>query len=67
MLIGVSIGVGGCLVLFLSGYIGYKLNHKQVKQSQTDYELDQQLKRDEGFNNVMNYDYNIAVGKRVSK
>ena len=71
MLIGICIGLGLSLVLFLCGYIGYKLANRRVDklkvQSQTEQELDALKKREEGFKNIFDYDVNVALGKRVAK
>ena len=64
MIIGVFIGLGVSLVLFLCGYIGFKLANKTVKETKTVDELEAIRKRDEGINNVLNYDYDTALGKR---
>ena len=66
MLIGIVIGIVVMLVLFLCVYIAYKLTRpKKVLQDKD--ELESLRKRDEGIKNIMDYDYNIAMGKRVSK
>lgn len=67
MLIGILIGVAIMAMLFLCVYIGYKLQLKPKVQSQTEQELEALKKREEGFNNIFNYDQNVALGKKVSK
>ena len=67
MIYGLLLGIAIMVVLFLCVLIGYKLNHKQEKLLQTREEIERLRKRDEGISNVMDYDYNVALGKRVSK
>ena len=55
------------VVLFLCVFVGYKVGHKQEKLLQTKEEIERLRLRDEGVTNVMEYDYNVALGKRVSK
>ena len=66
MLIGIVIGISVMLVLFLCVYIAYKLTRpKKVLQDKD--ELESLRKRDEGIKNIMEYDINVAMGKKVSK
>ena len=66
MLTGIVIGISVMLVLFLCVYIGYKLTRpKKVLQDKD--ELESLRKRDEGIKNIMEYDINVAYGKKVNK
>ena len=67
MLIGLLLGIILMIVLFLCVFIGYKTGNKQEKLLQTKEEIERLRLRDEGISNVMDYDYNVALGKRVSK
>jgi len=67
MLIGIAIGIVIMAMLFLCVYIGTKLQFKPKVQIQTEQEIEALRKRDEGFSNIMDYDYNVAIGKRVNK
>ena len=67
MLIGFISGIGIMSVLFLCVYLGYKLGNKPKTLTQTEQEIEVLKKREEGFSNIMDYDYNVAIGKRVSK
>lgn len=67
MLIGIIIGVVIMAMLFLCVLTGYKLQLKPKTQLHTEQEIEVLRKRNEGFQNVMDYDYNVAIGKRVNK
>lgn len=67
MLIGIFIGVIFMVMLFLCVYIGYKLQTKHKPLEQTDEEKRTLRLRDEGFENIFNFDYDVALGKRVNK
>ena len=67
MLTGIIIGIAIMAMLFLCVSIGYKLNNKPKAQLHTEQELNALRKRNEGFTNIMDYDYNVAIGKRVNK
>lgn len=64
MLIGILIGIGICLVLFLCAFLGYKLGNKPKKETLTEEELRKQREREEGFKNIMDYDYSKALERR---
>jgi len=67
MLIGIIIGIAIMAMLFLCVYIGFKLQIKPKAELHTEQELETLRKRNEGFQNVMDYDYTVAIGKRVNK
>lgn len=67
MLIGIAIGVGLMSALFLCIFIGYKLRDKPIKVIKTQQELDELKKREQGIMNVLDYDYGVALGKRLDK
>lgn len=68
------IGAMGMLLFFIlpiGAYIlGYRHGSKTVKPKEDtiDEKLSDELKKRElGFQAIMNYDYNIALGKKVNK
>lgn len=69
MLIGIFIGISIMIAFFLCVYIGLKISIKKqdktIKSSKE--ELEELRKHDEGIKNIMNYDINVAYGKRVNK
>lgn len=67
MLIGIAIGIVVMAVFFLCVYIGYKLKDKPVIVVKTQQELDEMKKREQGVMNVLDYDYGVALGKRLDK
>lgn len=67
MLIGIAIGIVVMAVLFLCVYIGYKLKDKPVIVVKTQQELDEMKKREQGVMNVLDFDYDVAMGIRKTK
>ena len=63
MLIGILLGIAIMLVLFLCLFLGYKLGHKTkpIENKLTPLEKEELKRREEGFLNIMNYDYNKAL------
>ena len=58
-------------VLFLCLYIAYTIGHRHAKKSladkrteQEELELERQRK---GFDNIMNFDMDVALGRRGNK
>lgn len=67
MLIGIAIGIVVMAVFFLCVYIGYKLKDKPVIVVKTQQELDEMKKREQGVMNVLDFDYDVAMGIRKTK
>ena len=74
IIIGILVGIAIMLVLFLCLFLGYKLGNKSAKPitdkpvlnpistTKEELKLKDELKRkEEGFQNIMNYDYNKAI------
>lgn len=67
MVIGILIGI--CLMVSYGGvfYLGYKYSYKPKENiEENEEEEKEKLKaklRDEGFQNILNYDIDVALGK----
>ena len=70
MVSGIFIGISIMLILFLCVFIGYQIGCKHKKA----YEVEKLSKEEEeafkkhvkGMENVLNYDYDVAIGRRAN-
>ena len=63
MLIGIVIGIVFASSYFVVYNLGKKRNNLQNMEEISDIEKAKMRRLQEGFNNVMNYDINVALGK----
>ncbi|MEG0133107.1 MAG: hypothetical protein RR851_13190 [Clostridium sp.] len=63
ILIGYTVGLITCIALFLAYKIGGKVNTPKKHEESTKDEMEQ-LKRQRGMQNIMDYDIDVAIGRR---
>jgi hypothetical protein len=65
------IGAAIMAALFLSHFVAFQMGRRQKKidtvAKLTEEEEREAKKRLEGFENIMNYDYDVAIGRRANK
>lgn len=67
MLIGSAITLAFFLCLATAYYIGRRHNKTATAQQLSEQEELELQKRMKGLENVLNYDYDVAIGRRVNK
>lgn len=69
MIYGLFLGIGIMLVLFLCLVLGYYIGRRQKKtdivEKLSREEQEEAEKRMKGLENILNYDYDVAIGRRV--
>ena len=67
IIIGLACGLGLFLLLCLTAWIGYKIGRMQKPKELTIQEKEKEIIRlnNEGMQNIMNYDINKAMERRV--
>ena len=65
MITGIFIGIGIMSVLFLCAFLGYFIGNRNKTKplSKTEQELLDLKRREEGFKNIMEFDYQKALRK----
>lgn len=67
ILIGVLITISFPSCLAVAYYMGRRQRKADIVEKLSEQEEEELQKRLEGIDNVMNYDYDVAIGKRVNK
>lgn len=68
MLSGFLLGVTITILIGLAFYLGHKLGESDVLPNQNveEIEFEKMIKRrEQGFQNILNYDVSVAMGKEV--
>jgi hypothetical protein len=65
--IGLFAGIGFFVLVAVLLYIGYRLGNKPNKTNPTKRELTEQEQLKKDFQAMMNYDLDIALGRKVSE
>jgi len=70
-MINILIGMGICSAFFLCLFVAFTVGSRHAKKSladkrteQEELELERQRK---GFDNIMNFDMDVALGRRVNR